>query len=419
MNSSPVSAPEGSVEASGKRLAGFHPGPLVQKAGPAGVFLDFNHGARVKVPAGNYHVRFTDMDTMCVLFDEDMSSCYATSVKKYYVNFLVEVWKDGTRIVCHRFDCKGKNVHIRFPDKVLGDVLAWFPYAEAFRVQHGCRLFCTLPESLIALLSPSFPDIVFLPPGGTVPECYATYYLGIFSVEDRGIYQPVDYRTAGLWKGIPHILGLKNQEQRLKLKTSPARTVPEPYVCIAAQASMQMKYWNNPRGWPFVVKYLKQRGYRVLCIDRDRSNRQGAFENSIPDGAEDFTGNLALQLRADLLAHADFFVGLSSGLSWLAWSVGIPVVMISGFTLPYNEFSTPYRVINYHVCTGCWNDCRITPDFRDFMWCPRYGGTERAFECSRYITPEHVCKMIDRLMTDHGLDPKAEQNEKNYERDHS
>ncbi len=51
-------------------------------------------------------------------------------------------------------------------------------------------------------------------------------------------------------------------------------------------------------------------------------------------------------------------MGLSSGLSWLAWAAGIPVVMISGFTHPTNEFATPYRVINYHACNGCWNDVR-------------------------------------------------------------
>ncbi len=406
MNSPSDDSRTESVKPSGESAAGSRPKRLVMKAGPEGVLLDFNYGARVKVPEGHYHVRFTDLDTMSVLFDEDVSGCYASSSKKYYIRFLTEIWKDGTRIVHHCFDCRGKNVHIVFPKNILGDVLCWMPYAEAFRVQHGCRLFCTVPESLAALLSSSFPEVVFLPPDGTVPECYATYYLGISAVEDRGFFQPMDFRTVGLWQSIPPILGLKTEELRLKLKTSPVRTIPEPYVCIAVQASMQMKYWNNPRGWPQVVRYLKERGYRVLCIDRDRSIRRGAFENSMPDGAEDFTGNLPLQQRADLLAHADFFVGLSSGLSWLAWAVGIPVVMISGFTLPFNEFSTPYRVINYHVCTGCWNDCRIEPNYQDFMWCPRYGGTERAFECSRYINPEHVCKTIDRLMTEEGLDPK-------------
>ncbi|MCX4159748.1 MULTISPECIES: glycosyltransferase family 9 protein [Paraburkholderia] len=61
--------------------------------------------------------------------------------------------------------------------------------------------------------------------------------------------------------------------------------------------------------------------------------------------------------RVALLQHASAFVGMSSGLAWLAWACRTPVVMISGFTLPYNEFQTPYRVFNVHTCTGAGTMC--------------------------------------------------------------
>lgn len=95
-----------------------------------------------------------------------------------------------------------------------------------------------------------------------------------------------------------------------------------------------------------------------------------------------------------------FFVGLSSGLSWLAWAVGTPVVMISGFTHPQNEFDTPYRVINYHACNSCWNDTGIEFDNKSYLWCPRHAGTERQFECSRLITPGQVIGTIRRVIED-------------------
>jgi hypothetical protein len=44
-----------------------------------------------------------------------------------------------------------------------------------------------------------------------------------------------------------------------------------------------------------------------------------------------------------------FFVGLSSGLSWVACAAGTPAVLISGFTYSSNEFQTPYQVINWHA----------------------------------------------------------------------
>jgi autotransporter strand-loop-strand O-heptosyltransferase len=69
---------------------------------------------------------------------------------------------------------------------------------------------------------------------------------------------------------------------------------------------------------------------------------------------------------------------------------GTPVVMISGFTHPTNEFSTPYRVINYHACNGCWNDVRHCFDHKDFLYCPRHANTPRQFECTRAITVEQV-----------------------------
>jgi autotransporter strand-loop-strand O-heptosyltransferase len=97
------------------------------------------------------------------------------------------------------------------------------------------------------------------------------------------------------------------------------------------------------------------------------------------------------------MKHADFFVGLSSGLSWLAWASNTPVVMISGFTLPDNEFATPYRIINYHTCNGCWNDPAHKFDHKDFLWCPRHKDTPRQFECTRFITAEHVKNVLKTI----------------------
>jgi autotransporter strand-loop-strand O-heptosyltransferase len=97
------------------------------------------------------------------------------------------------------------------------------------------------------------------------------------------------------------------------------------------------------------------------------------------------------------LKHADFFIGLSSGLSWLAWAIGTPVVMISGFTHPRNEFTTPYRVINYHTCNSCWNDPLADFDRTDFLSCPRHKNTPRQFECTRLIAAEQVKAVIKAI----------------------
>ncbi len=382
----------------------YNPGPVIRETGIPGVRLDFNFGVRLSVPEeGNYHARITDQDTMVVLFERDISGTLVCTHKFYYINYLVELWKDGYKVLTHHMNLAGKNVKIPFPiGGVLGDVMAWFPYAEAFRRKHGCRMYCVMTEEHAELFHPAYPDIIFQSPDIPVPDCYASYYPGANTGTD---FMPIDHRQVGLSRSISFLLGLDGRELRPVLTPSSERPIAEPYVCIATQTTGQRKYWNNPRGWSVTVDYLKSLGYRVLCIDRDHVNRIGDRENVMPSNAEDFTGKLPLQQRVDLLGHADFFIGLSSGLSWLAWGAGTPVVLIAGFSLPFYEFYTPYRVINTLVCNGCWNDQSLEMNPPDGLYCPQHGGSDRMFECSRLITPEQVCKTIDRLMADHGLKP--------------
>lgn len=390
-----------------KNYVSFNPGPVVRESGLPGVKLDFNYGARIVLPDdADYHVRLTDQDTSSILYEADARGAMITSTKKYYINFKVEIWKDGKLALTHNLDLKGKKVHIKFPVGTLGDILAWFPYAEEFRKKHQCQVCCSMSEEIGQLFAPAYPDITFLPPDTFPPDCYATYYMGIFFPADDRFHQPTDFRVIGLALNIPYILGLDVVERRPILTPSKKRPIKEPYVCIAAQATSHAKYWNNTRGWMETIDFLKALGYRVLCIDKEKVHGSGRHWHTIPYGCEDFTGSLPLQERVDMLAHADFFIGLSSGLAWLAWGAGTPVIMVSGFTLPYNEFYTPYRVINFHVCNGCWTDSSEEFKHADFGWCPRHAGTEREFECTRFISSGQVCQTIQRLMSDYKLDPK-------------
>ena len=391
----------------------FNPPPIEGRTEIAGLTFDFNYGARVKVPKGDYHVRLIDRDASLTLYDADAKDAVVSSLKKYYVRFGIEVYekkpkkggKPGEKelklVFSHDYDCRGRNVLMKFPEVALGDMLAWFPYAEEFRRQHGCRLFCAMSPVHSAILAPNYPDITFVGTETLPPELYASYYVGLFAPWDNHDLQPLDWRIVGLQNHAAYLLGTEPVERRVKLTPSKApRQVKEKYVCIAAQATAQCKYWNNAHGWLNTVEYLKKLGYRVLCIDRDAITVSGLHGNSIPYGAEDFTGDRPLQERIDLLYYADFFIGLPSGLSWLAWGTGKPVIMIAGFTAPGTEFYTPYRVQHFHVCNSCGNDMRFEHSYEDFGWCPKHAGTDREFECTRFIAPEHVNAMIDRVRAD-------------------
>ncbi len=396
----PASSPEPSAPAPAK--SGYPPvAALPTQAGPQGLRFDFNLGARVQVPAGDWRVRLSDLDTGNVLFEIQAApeGSLVASAKRYYVRFRIEAWQDGGQVLLHDFDASGKEVLIAFPIGTLGDVVAWFPYAVKFQERHGCRLTCAMSALIIPLFRDAYPDIHFVPHEAVEPErFYATYRVGLFFDDADGVWQPSDFRQVGLHRTAGYILGVDPGESRPVLALpDESRPIAEPYVCIAVQSSSQCKYWNNPAGWREVVAFLKQAGYRVVCIDQKPVHGQGLVWTQIPHGAEDETGDRPLVERARWLRHADVFVGLSSGLSWLAWAAGSPVVMISGFTHPSNEFATPYRVINYHACNCCWNDLRHRFDHKDFLWCPRHAGTPRQFECTRLITAHQVREALRRL----------------------
>jgi len=376
------------------------------QAGPRGIRFDFNEGARVLLPKGEWHVQLEDADSGNTLFACDVDEGWVVSTKKYYVPFRIRVWDRNdleTPILDHSMNLCGKPVLLKFPVGTLGDLLAWFPYAEKFLRKHGCDLECTMAQNIIDLVGNQYPDIQLSTPDKvrTVAP-YASYRIGLFFGGDQD-YQPYDFRQVGLARTVGYILGVDPQEVPPRLPADPARVIEEPYVCIAVQSTSQAKKWNNATGWEEVIAYLKGLGYRVLCIDRERTGGHGWVWNHIPHGAEDFTGNRPLAERAAMLHHADFFVGLGSGLSWLAWAAGTPVVLISGFSLPTCEFPTPYRVHNTHVCHGCWDAMDVTFDHHDYFWCPRHKGTDRQFECTRFITGRQVINAIERLRLDHNL----------------
>jgi autotransporter strand-loop-strand O-heptosyltransferase len=387
----------------------------------SGVRFDFNYGARVALPAradGKWRVILRDLDTGNILFQSENKGATVRSSKKWFVRHGIEVWSvddDGAAnsVLTHEYDARGRDVVIHFPLGTLGDILAWFPYAARFGQMHGCRLTCTISPLIAPLLRDAYPDIRFISQEEFTQQklaetAYASYCLGLFFDDVDCLFQPTDFRHVGLHRTAGYILGVDPAEEAPRLALpDETRPIEDPYVCIAVQSSSQAKYWNNPDGWRAVVTFLKSIGYRVICIDKSPVHGRGIVWNHIPHGAEDETGDRPLAERARWLRHAAAFIGLSSGLSWLAWAAGTPVVMISGFTHPSNEFTTPYRVINWHACNSCWNDVRHHFDHKDFLWCPRHAGTSRQFECTRLITADQVVGILKRVISLPAIQPAA------------
>ncbi len=406
-----IAAPPAEPASAPQKGAYPPPAAIPTQEGPHGIRYDFNLGARIALPAGaNWRAVLKDLNTGNILFESKNQGATISSTKRFFVKFGFEVWRNDELVFTHEYDATDKDILIQLPIGTLGDILAWFPYVERFQETHGGNVTCALSPLLADLLRPAYPTLRLVDHDTVESEelaqkTYATYCIGLFFDDSQFVWQPTDFRHVGLHRTAGYILGVDPSEIRPRLALpDESRPIAEPYVCIAVQSSTQCKHWNNPDGWHQLIAFLKGAGYRVICIDQKRVGGSGLNYNHIPHGSEDFTGDLPLVERARFLKHAAAFVGLSSGLAWLAWAAGIPVVLISGFTHPNNEFETPYRVINWHTCNSCWNDVRLRFDHHDFMWCPRHAGTSQQFECTRLITGHHV---IETVKTIPGLIPAS------------
>ena len=103
----------------------------------------------------------------------------------------------------------------------------------------------------------------------------------------------------------------------------------------------------------------------------------------------------SMESTMNAIFHAEFFIGLSSGLSWLAWALYKKVVMISNFSAPDHEFNC-IRVTNPSVCNSCWNDPMYKFDKSDWGWCPKHKGSFRQFECQKSITAMDVFNELNK-----------------------
>jgi autotransporter strand-loop-strand O-heptosyltransferase len=321
------------------------------------------------------------------------SNHWAKTVKKYYVEWLIKIKGiDNDFYQEYEFDLHNKKVMICFESKSLGDSLAWIPYVEKFRSDNNCEVVCSSFNN--DLFKGQYPNITFVEPGAVVNNVYALYRLGLFYNDKRKIDYSrhiTDPKKEPLMKVASDILGLKYEE--LKPLLPKLGKKKKKLVSIAIHSTSQCKYWNNPTGWQEVVDFLKSEGYEVRLLSKEEDGYMG---NKHPKGiTTQPKGSLKDLIK--VLQESEFFIGISSGLSWLAWASGTPTVIISGFTdVDLEPIDGITRIINKNVCNSCWSDYEFDPG--NWNWCPINQGTDRLFECSKTISGNDVIKEIKNLI---------------------
>ncbi len=361
---------------------------------PAVFNISYKNGVTVNV-TGNTHKKF-----LIEFYNDDIleystsirSGFFASPNKKYFIPWKIVIKnEEGTIIGEDSLNIKQRNVFVSIDSSSLGDTLAWVPQILKFGELHGCNLIiCTFFNHLFKK-----DKHKWIEPGSFIGDHEASYNIGYFLNEDRHMYTPVDPRTTPLGKVAADILGIDYREESPVLDFTPRnRKISEKYVCIATQSTAGAKLWHREHGWQDVIDYLNLIGYKVVLIQKETDHN---FENII-----DESGDLPIIDRMNTLFHADFFIGLGSGLSWLAWSLKKPVILISGFSDTFSEFqSNCHRIINRDVCNSCWNDTAVVFDKGDWNWCPRNKGTSYQFECTKNISCIQIIEAIKLLSSNY------------------
>ena len=311
--------------------------------------------------------------------------------REYFTEWNTKVWENGYLIYDKTLDLKDKRVFITLESSSLGDTLAWVPFIREFKDKHGCELIVS--TFMNNLFRDSYPDINFVEPGSVVNNIYAMYKIGWFYKDGEFdvAKNPNDFRKEPLQKTASDILGLEYKETRALLNIP--KVDKKKKVGIGLHSTCQAKYWNNPNGWQEVVDYLNYLGYEVILYSKENDGYMGNFH---PKGITKFEAGSIENLINDM-STCEFFVGLGSGLSWLSWTIGLPTVLISGFSEEQSEtVSNTYRVINKSVCNGCFNRHRLNAN--DWNWCPDHQNTDRQFECTKQITSSMVIEKINQII---------------------
>jgi autotransporter strand-loop-strand O-heptosyltransferase len=271
-----------------------------------------------------------------------------------------------------------RKVFLDFSPGSLGDNLAFVPYASKYAETIGEKVF--------------------------VKSAHRDLFEGIYSnlefVNDTDCteYSLINYLfDQPLQKGFCSQLGLDFSEIRPRIRKPKIQEngIKGPYICFSKHSTAQAKHWNNPEGWEKLCAELSKEGLTPVCIDRFRSFGIDGHWNEIPKNCVDKTGG-DLEKMMSLIEGCEFFIGLSSGLSWLAHALGKKVVMISGVTTVDNEFSEDcIRIHRNDLCNSCFNnpeEHEFNPG--DWLWCPVHQNTGKQFECTKRISSKQV---MDRI----------------------
>jgi autotransporter strand-loop-strand O-heptosyltransferase len=293
-----------------------------------------------------------------------------------------------------------KTVLIHLLSNSIGDTIASTPYVSEYQKRHNVNVIFNINEPFIFLLNEVYENIQFISRNNIVEY-------------DEKI--SIDYVfNKSIQSGYAEQLGFENPPYIRPVVSIPEllRPIKNKYIALGVHSTCQVKYWNHPNGlksqgdatnWNELSSILRKRGYTPVTVEKDEMYGVPPFYNGIPSKSNKQVGKTILE-AANIINHSEFYIGLSSGMSWIAHALGKKVVMISNFTEDWNEFDLSLddyiRITDKSVCHGCWNKINVDFEFNkdDWYWCPLHKDTERQFECHKSISVSNVMEKIEHWL---------------------
>ena len=286
--------------------------------------------------------------------------------------------------------------------RALGDCICAMPYLDLYSKKHKVEIHL--------LGDPNYGDLFDLSRlKGLFDKSYPN--IKILSSEMNCEYEKIVELKFKfdkiLQQSFAEALGFNNYSYiRPKMDSfKKERPIKNKYITFGVHSTFQMKYWNHPDGkkvqgespyWNDLCRmFRKKTNLTPVCLSLDETFGVPPYFNGLPKKAVKKIG-MPFEDVINYIEHSEFYIGLSSGMSWVAHALGKPVVMIANFTDDKNEFDLNIndyiRITNKDVCHSCFGEISKNTTFKGLKWdmCPKHQNTNRQFESHTSITPEYV-----------------------------
>ena len=357
------------------------------------VEISFNEGPKVQTYGSknqSYFVEFIDARDNKVLHSSTIkNNMWTVCNKQYYIPWIIKI--NGK--IEHKFDLTKKLVKITFDSKSVGDTLAWAPQILEFQKKHKCKVIASTFHNEWFKNLEEYKNITFINPDIPIVT-YAQYKIGWFKKDgkwDANEKTHTQPNTVPLIQTITNILDLPYKEINKGIDFIPGkRPIKGKYICIGPRSTAGLKEWPHSN-WRGLAKRLSKKGYKVVNL-----SYEGFVGTNIINKQK-----LSWEKTFNYLHHADLFIGLGSGLSWVNWALNKKTVMINNFIPLGFEFTKKLtKIENTSVCNNCWVKKDYIFDAGDWDWCPENKGTKDQHICHKSITVDQVYSKVLNLLDD-------------------